>query len=193
MSRIFAISISFNLRWYRYPSVICLPWITIREGTRGPCRRCRTGQDQLQNVSLARLTPYCGRIYEIRGDDIPPSTYPRTCRVTLLWVTSPFQYVNLLDLSACPYPPASIVVTCICVTPLLQIADPNRISHFVFLPSRKLLATMCLHARYSPNNRFRTMSRNCKTWENVHIEMRSLRFRSDIEMNIYQFRMIRKR
>jgi len=55
---------------------------------------------------LARLTLYCGRIYEIRGDDIPPSTYARTCRALLRRESRRrFNMVNLLDLSACPYLP----------------------------------------------------------------------------------------
>lgn len=98
--------------------------------THGPCHR-RANRDRIPNVSLTRLTLYCGRIYEIRKDGIPPFTYARTFRALLL-AASPIQYVNLLDLSDCPYPLALAAVTRICVTLLLQIADLGKMSHFVF-------------------------------------------------------------
>lgn len=45
--------------------------------THGPRHR-RANRIQVPNVSSARLTLYCGRIYKIRRDGIPPFTYART-------------------------------------------------------------------------------------------------------------------
>lgn len=118
------------------------------EETHGPRhRRANRDPEGFRMYLLARLTLYCGRIYEIRGEGgIPPFTYARTFTGRGRSVTSagrrPIQYVNLLDLSDCPYSlSAEALAGCrdsrICVTLLLQIADPGKMSHFVSFPGQR--------------------------------------------------------
>jgi len=113
----------------------------------------RANRDRVPNVSPTRLTLYCGRIYEIRGNGIPPFTYARTSWALLL-AASPIQYVNSLDLSDCPYSPAIAAVTRICVTLLLQIADLGKMSHFVSFRQRTCLQ----HCTYTRADRQRSIS-----------------------------------
>jgi len=65
----------------------------------------------------------------------------------LLLAASPIQYVNLLDLSDCPYSRVLAAMTRICVTLPLQIADLGKMSHFVSFRQKNLLATLHLHER----------------------------------------------
>jgi hypothetical protein len=99
------------------------------------------------------LTLYCGRIYEIRGDDIPPSTYARTCRALLRRESRRrFNMVNLLDLSACPYlprPPLLAPGSSYLRHASSTNRQPAQDVAFRFVPppppGEEPLATVCLH------------------------------------------------
>ena len=159
--------------------------------TYGPCHR-HANRDRVPNVSPVRLTLYCDRIYEIRGDGIPPFTYARTFWALLL-AASPIQYVNLLDLSGCPYPLALAAVTRICVTLLLQIADLGKMSHFVSFRQRTCLQ----HCTYTRQHRFQCFS-NRKTYNRIGVFVLKSRYMPKIlyiERNtiyIYTYKYIPK-
>jgi len=144
-----AISISFNL-------LVALGLVRLEsrfEKNHVASRRSRPSSRL--SLPLARLTLYCGRIYEIKGDDIPPSTYARTCRALLRRASRRrFNMVNLLDLSACPYlprppsPPRSSYLRHASSTNRRPGQDVAfRFVSLPFFPARlgEPLATVCLH------------------------------------------------
>lgn len=109
--------------------------------TLGPCHR-RANRDRVSNVSPTRLTLYCGRIYEIRGDGIPPFTYAWTFSGSV--ADSICELVGFIGLP--------LLCSLSCRDSYLRHASstnrrPGQNVTFCFLPTRNSLATHYTYTR----------------------------------------------